>query len=309
MPGKSDSSDRTDPPDWLDELYQQAEGDGPGAELDASIRSAARDAVGGSGRATSWYLRARTLASAATIVLAAGVVMLWSSNPDLQRAGEPSQEVLPTSLPATAAEAPSPGTPASEPSARSKPAMKARLVAETEADVVPPADVEDQAGLAEEIEAARRQLRFEFDQLADAGSAMRLNSDAPAAESLTDSSTREVRAVSSNLLTRERPEIALPSGLLSQQCESAGLIDVGARAPYGMCRQPEQTSIHHADCPTPYLLDDETVAVDRDSRSLLLTSGAASWLLACDENGWQRTQLTREAESAGSEESEPELEQ
>ena len=187
--------------------------------------------------------------------------------------------------------------------------MKARLVAEQEEAELPQADVEEQAGLTEDLEAARRQLNFDSDRLADAGSAMRLNSDAPAADSFADSSMREVRAVSSNFLTRERPEIALPSGLLSQQCESAVLIDVGAEAPYGMCRQTEQSSIHHVNCSTPYLLEGETVAVDRDSRSLLLTSEAATWLLACDENGWQRIPLTSEAESQDSEKPAPQLQQ
>jgi hypothetical protein len=310
MPGKSDSSDNTDQPDWLDELYQQNEGDEPGAELDARIRNAARDAVRSSSRSTPWYLRTRTLASAATIVLAAGVVMMWSGNPDLHQAGAPSQTSLPMQAPATVADAPSPSAPATEPLDQPKPAMKARLVAEAEEDALPQARLEEHAGVIEELEAARQQLDYDSQRFADA-SAARPTSSTPATETLGDSSMREVRAVGPSFLTRERPEIALPSGLLSQQCESAGLIDVGAAAPYGMCRQPEQTSIHHADCPTPYLLDGETVAVDRDSQSLLLTADAASWKLVCNEDGWQRTQLMPEStsNSQGNEKPAPELEQ
>ena len=173
MPGKSDGSDRTDQPDWLDELYQRGDGDEPGPELDDRIRNAARDAVSSPGRATPWYLRARTLASAATIVLAAGVVMMWSSNPDLQRAGEPSEAIVPMQAPAAAEEAPSSSPPAAEPPGRSNAAAKVRLVAEKKETVTVQADIAELSGIMEELEAAERQQNIDFDRLADAGSAMR----------------------------------------------------------------------------------------------------------------------------------------
>ena len=81
-------SGRTEPPDWLDELYQEGSNEGPPASVDARIGAAARGQLS----ARPWYLRARSLASAATIILGLGITALWMSEPDLAELAVPSTQ-------------------------------------------------------------------------------------------------------------------------------------------------------------------------------------------------------------------------
>ncbi len=89
-------SDKSDRPDWLDELYQADNNESPPAKLDASIRAAAREAHG----VRPWYRRTRTLASVATLAMALGITTLWlgsNENPAtlaVTPAPEPIQESL-----------------------------------------------------------------------------------------------------------------------------------------------------------------------------------------------------------------------
>ena len=87
-------SGKTDPPDWLDELYQEGSNEGPPASVDAGIRAAAR----GQSSARPWYRQARSLASAATIVLGLGVTALWMGEADVPELAAPSTQQASTAL-------------------------------------------------------------------------------------------------------------------------------------------------------------------------------------------------------------------
>ena len=76
---------------------------------------------------------------------------------------------------------------------------------------------------------------------------------------------------------------ALPGSLQPDDCATLTLIDVGAMAPYALCRLgDDQLRIHHPSCPQAFELSEQTVTGDRDARSLIIVDNNERSQLTCN---------------------------
>jgi len=284
-------SGRTEPPDWLDELYQEDNNEGPPASVDARIRAAAHGQLS----ARPWYLRARSLASAATIILGLGITALWMSEPDLAELAAPSTQGTSAEL----REAVQPKKRQLQTSAsdvlREEDEIDAS-VSSIQASTPPPqaaapaelkfqsetanaaADSEPEAA---NLSAARSPLASTADFDLSAGGGTEVARRATARSPMTDSDLTKAADLSE---IREAPASrALPGSLQPDNCATLTLIDVGTATPYALCRlQDNQLRIHHPSCPLAFELSDQTINGDLGARSLIIVDQEERSQLTCN---------------------------
>jgi len=284
-------SGRTEPPDWLDELYQEGHHDGPPASVDASIRAAAR----GQSSARPWYLRARSLASAATIILGLGITALWLGEADLAELAAPSIQAPSAEL-----------REAVQPLKRQLQTSASDELREEETIGTPPAATEKSAPPVLELE--QQKTRFQSDRVItqadaepeaakrsayqsppastaqfdlNAGSDIELARRATAQSPMTDSDNAMAADLSAIRAAPASP--ALPDSVQPDDCANLTLIDVGTTTPYALCRlQDDQLRIRHPSCAQALELSDQTVTADRDTRSLIITDHEQRSQLICN---------------------------
>lgn len=273
-------SGRTEPPDWLDELYQEDNNEGPPASVDAHIRAAARGQLS----ARPWYLRARSLASAATIILGLGITALWMSEPDLAERAAPSTHQASAEL----KEAVQPKkrqlqTPASD-ELREEAAIDSSIQTSTPPAAAPaePSFQAETAITAVDSEPEAPNLSVSRSPIAstaefDPGGA----SGVEVARRATAQSPLADRDLTKSA------DLAAPNGMAGslqpENCATLTLIDVGAMEPYALCRLGnDQLRIHHPDCPQAFELSDQTVTGDRDARLLIIVDHEERGQLTCN---------------------------
>lgn len=267
-------SGKTDPPDWLDELYQEGNSDGPSASVDASIRAAAR----GQSSARPWYLRTRSLASAATIILGLGITALWMNEPDLAELAAPSAQQIPA-----------------ESKVADQP-KKQRLQTINQADLheqesIGRSQLSVEKSLLPAAEPERQELQLSFDTAnATEDSETTEDSLSAARSSFTNTAglARSPRpqleeaehdaAMAADLMELPR----MPDSLKPGDCETLTLIDVATTTPYGLCRQHDQLRVYHPSCAQGFELSEQTVTGDRDARSLIIVDNDERSHLTCN---------------------------
>jgi hypothetical protein len=273
MPG------RTDPTDWLDELYSSGPEEEPPTDLDDTIRRAAADAVAGPHRqniARTWYRRPARLAGiamAATVVLAVGVLLV-------SRAPGPDGTLVVRPEKAETAAARGAAVPAQAPPAEQIVASAARASADRQIDEAatgtrpPPhtlaprklqqVDTAD-AGL-ERVPAAARsaEIAQAAPEPADAG--------APAL-TLEDLTPPE-----------QSPFSSLVPG--AEDCARSEFFDSGDSNPYALCTHANGSrDLRHADCGTPYPIPDGAV-VEASDDAVVVTHGDAVTSISCHDGSW-----------------------
>lgn len=271
---------RTDPPDWLDELYSSGPAEEPPQELDEAIRGAAADAVAphrpkpGPG----WIrqpARLAGLAMAAAVVLAIGVLLL-SRVPRPQEAGE--LRLAKTEAAATSRNAASP-----EPAAPPEQAVvtASRAIADRQSDeaaqISPSRPVKLVRSPGPEVGAANAALEppKALSRSLDVAQA----SPPPAASAGARALTIE------DLTPSERSSISsLEPG--AEDCAKSEFFDSGGSDPYALCTHEDGTrDLRHADCRTPYPIPDAAVVQATDDAVAVTHDGAVT-TVSCHVGAW-----------------------
>jgi len=303
MPG------RTDPTDWLDELYSSGPAEEPPADLDDTIRRAAAAAVAGprgqnAGR--PWYRRPARLAGlamAATVALAVGVLLV-SRTPgvDGTLAARPDTEPdKAEAAPAREAAVPAPAAPAEEVDA-AQPGATAGQVAETQAHGMadrqsdaaaePPPPPQPQP--PPQARAQRKSLpvgaaNAALERAPVAARSARLSQAAPepaGAAAGTSAPAGDEPALTLEDLTppEQSPFSSLVPG--AEDCDKSEFFDSGDSNPYALCTHEDGSrDLRHADCGSPYPIPDGAV-VEASDDAVVVTHGDAVTTVSCHDGGW-----------------------
>jgi len=264
-------SGRTDPPDWLDELYQQDSADMPPPALDNSIRDAAHAAV------KPWYRHSRKLATAATLILAAGITTLWLNNPQLESAA--SVEVADETAAETVAPARQDAAPAA-PATTQPGRTEVHRIAQAKSRPDQLAEVPQKRALrAREPSAQREPSAPEVDALDSDQETSPLAASKPADQPALNTTERASAAESG--FGRDAVSVAD-----APDCDSLTLISAQEGQFYGVCQRGNEVVVTHPDCADPYPLLDRTLAEADEGSALLISEEDESWRLSCRDGLW-----------------------
>jgi len=273
-------SGRTDPPDWLDELYQQDTDEMPPAALDEQIRSAARRPL------TPWYRQPARLATAATLLLAAGMTTLWLSNPQLQQTSAPQVTVI--SNPVTVVDEITVNT-------RQQAAAPAPATSSDDAGAAESAAPLQSTSAAENTGLSPRQAESENAALTDRPTVLEFAAEPADADLATpDSAGLDFQAAGS---TARRASLAAKTETADESevhlsCRQLPETSADAVAPYQLCDRDGELFVRHADCEKDYPLTRGSSTNVAAADTLRLTTDQGAALLRCSQGQWQLTDVS-----------------
>jgi len=298
-------SGKTDQEDWLDELYRSGRAEEPSADLDAAIR---RAAVATPRPERAWYRRPARLAGlamAATVVLAAGVVLLSRGVVPVQ-----SRDTLEAD--------------AQKLEARSAPAPRApaRQVADVaREDVVVGLRLEEGADSPTEKPTASAREQDQTYRLTDADHRAsdrqaKLSADAPppavaqrsaaerpavpgrvlaagqsnSADGVPGAGSRVTAASSALTIEDLTPEPQSPVASLEPgdvDCVRSTFFDVGERDPYLLCTHSDGSrELRHADCEHVHPIATDATIPGADAGGVIVTEAGKLSIVTCHDGGW-----------------------
>lgn len=261
-------SGRTDPPDWLDELYQQDNAENPPASLDDALRSAAREPL------QPWYRQPSRLATAATLILATGIVTLWLNEPELTRPS-PASAAVETTVRADSDESPTRTAAAQRADSSAGGNAQLRKIAEA---------ATQQEDLEQSLPPQESQL--EADRSLRSSNELRSLSAKREAAGLTLKDMASAAPV--------QPAASPQAAAAPPPCNTTSSIRLADEQSYSICEQAGETTIAHADCASPYPLQGRHITKNADGSALLLTDKDRSWLLSCTNGEWLLSPLSEQ---------------
>jgi len=263
-------SNRTDPPDWLDELYQQDNAAEPPPALDKLIRAAARDT------AQPWYRQTGKLAAAASVMLAAGVVTLWLNEPELRQQVPVDDRSISSGESIVVTD--SDHRPAAAPAA------------EHAAATASPDTIQFKRQLDELRAVAPPQQEVQVADTPD----QRIGQPKAQANHIAAAPLPLGAAASAVEVTDTAADLTADDGLCDQAANKTGDGSRQEGQGYGICTQDGELNLAHADCTNLYPLQNKGVVSLEKSGALLLGEDGSTWQLSCSNGEWLLTRASQQ---------------